>query len=147
MEIRRKDFIFPMWVHQFGVKVQVLKLVTLLINIILSLPHHQLNNQTTYIIKVQRLKNGTWAIYMDPFVAGMTTAQTICYNYNHVVPQEVVSVPIIILTWKPPPQRMPVFSGTTLTCTQEYCNLLLLVQTVSVLIILRQARFTPGKQT
>ena len=35
------------------------------------------NNQTPYIIKIQRLKGGTWAIYMDPFTPGMTTAQTI----------------------------------------------------------------------
>ncbi|XHR92295.1 hypothetical protein ACFJIV_18230 [Mucilaginibacter sp. UC70_90] len=35
------------------------------------------NDQQTYMIKVQRLKNGRWAIFKDVFVAGMTTAKTL----------------------------------------------------------------------
>ncbi|MEO3403141.1 LamG-like jellyroll fold domain-containing protein [Mucilaginibacter sp. CAU 1740] len=35
------------------------------------------NDQQTYMIKVQRLKDGRWAIYKDVFVAGMTTAKTL----------------------------------------------------------------------
>lgn len=35
------------------------------------------NDQNTYMIKVQRLKNGRWAIYKDVFVPGMTTAKTL----------------------------------------------------------------------
>ncbi|MES2268154.1 MAG: T9SS type A sorting domain-containing protein [Bacteroidota bacterium] len=35
------------------------------------------NDQTAYMIKVQRMKGGTWAIYMDKYVAGMTTAKTL----------------------------------------------------------------------
>lgn len=35
------------------------------------------NDQNTYIIKVQRLKGGSWSIYMDKYVNGMTTAKTL----------------------------------------------------------------------
>jgi hypothetical protein len=35
------------------------------------------NDQQTYMIKVQRLKDGRWAIFKDVFVAGMTTAKTL----------------------------------------------------------------------
>ncbi|MFD0765581.1 T9SS type A sorting domain-containing protein [Mucilaginibacter lutimaris] len=35
------------------------------------------NDQTAYMIKVQRMKAGTWAIYLDKYVAGMTTAKTL----------------------------------------------------------------------
>jgi len=35
------------------------------------------NDQNTYIIKVQRLKNGSWAFYKDLYVGGMTTAKTL----------------------------------------------------------------------
>ncbi|WP_133230860.1 T9SS type A sorting domain-containing protein [Mucilaginibacter psychrotolerans] len=35
------------------------------------------NDQNAYMIKIQRLRGGTWAIYMDRFVAGMTTAKTL----------------------------------------------------------------------
>lgn len=35
------------------------------------------NDQNAYMIKVQRMKSGTWAIYMDKYVAGMTTAKTL----------------------------------------------------------------------
>ena len=35
------------------------------------------NNQSTYIIKIQRLQGGSWAIYMNTYVAGMTTATTL----------------------------------------------------------------------
>ena len=34
------------------------------------------NNVTAYMIKIQRLKNGAWSMYLDPFVSGMTTAKT-----------------------------------------------------------------------
>lgn len=35
------------------------------------------NDQNAYMIKIQRLRTGSWAIYMDRFVAGMTTAKTL----------------------------------------------------------------------
>ncbi|WP_432326313.1 hypothetical protein ACRQ5D_19570 [Mucilaginibacter sp. P25] len=35
------------------------------------------NDQQTYMIKVQRLKDGRWAIFKDVFVTGMTTAKTL----------------------------------------------------------------------
>ncbi|MEB0262352.1 MULTISPECIES: T9SS type A sorting domain-containing protein [unclassified Mucilaginibacter] len=44
-------------------------------NQILSTP--LANDQTAYMIKVQRMKAGTWAIYMDKYVTGMTTAKTL----------------------------------------------------------------------
>ncbi|WP_413667186.1 T9SS type A sorting domain-containing protein [Mucilaginibacter sp. Mucisp86] len=40
------------------------------------------NDQQTYMIKVQRLKDGRWAIFKDVFVAGMTTAKTLVASSN-----------------------------------------------------------------
>nr|WP_294945936.1 T9SS type A sorting domain-containing protein [uncultured Mucilaginibacter sp.] len=55
------------------------------------------NDQNAYMIKVQRLRSGSWAIYMDLYVAGMTTAKTLVtistgttgsglstYNYSYL---------------------------------------------------------------
>lgn len=35
------------------------------------------NDQNAYMIKIQRLKGGSWAIFMDKYVTGMTTAKTL----------------------------------------------------------------------
>ena len=55
------------------------------------------NDQNAYMIKLQRLRSGSWAIYMDKYVAGMTTAKTLVtisagttgsglntYNYSYL---------------------------------------------------------------